>query len=276
MNFSIKPQLITPAYASELLKMNTNNRTVRDSKVEALAQSMRKGEWELSNDAITISEGNVLLNGQHRLLAVVRSGVPCNFILYTGAPDSTFDIMDTPALRSVGDAIQRRGGNNTARTSSVISLVSRWNADYENEWETLFRYGREARGTRKEHLSYYDENSGLVAKWLAVAQNVVGKNVALVPITQLAAFGLFLETKMNHSEEKISGFFKQLIYDGATSNTTILYVRKKLLRHKMKIELLGRGDDIRLMVRAWNDYALGKQVQLINTKEDSFRYIRPV
>lgn len=90
--------LVTPKYAEELLKMNTDNRKVRQTKVDSLAESMKKGEWELSNDAIVISEGNVLLNGQHRLLAVIKSGVPCNFIIYTGAPDSAFGIMDTPAL----------------------------------------------------------------------------------------------------------------------------------------------------------------------------------
>lgn len=102
--------MISPKYAEELLKLNTNNRKVRQSKVDSLAESMKKGEWELSNDAITISEGNVLLNGQHRLLAVVKSGVPCNFILYTGAPDSSFGIMDTPSLRRVSDVISRMGG----------------------------------------------------------------------------------------------------------------------------------------------------------------------
>ena len=102
--------LVTPKYAEELLKMNINNRKIRQSKVDSLAESMRKGEWELSNDAIVISEGNVLLNGQHRLLAVVKSGVSCNFILYTGASDSTFGIMDTPTLRRVSDVIHRMGG----------------------------------------------------------------------------------------------------------------------------------------------------------------------
>lgn len=276
MNFSINPQLITPAYAAELLKMNTNNRAIRQSKVDALAESMRKGEWELSNDAITISEGNVLLNGQHRLMAVVKSGVPCNFIVYTGAPDSTFDIMDTPSLRKVSDVIQRKGGTNTVRMQATIAAVSRWIDDYENNWETLFRFDNHARGTRREAITYYEEHKDILTKWLNRAAQIVEKNVALLPTTTLAGFAVFLESKLNHSEEKIATFLKELILDGMTSNGTILYARKRLLRNKMKLETLKRGDDIRLLVRAWNDFCLGRQVQIIKMNEDVFVYIRPV
>lgn len=276
MNFSIKPQLITPAYAAELLKMNTNNRAIRQSKVDALAESMRKGEWELSNDAITISEGNVLLNGQHRLMAVVKSGVPCNFIVYTGAPDSTFDIMDTPSLRKVSDVIQRKGGTNTVRMQATIAAVYRWIDDYENNWETLFRFDNHARGTRREAITYYEEHKDILTKWLNRAAQIVEKNVALLPTTTLAGFAVFLESKLNHSEEKIATFLKELILEGMTSNGTILYARKRLLRNKMKLETLKRGDDIRLLVRAWNDFCLGRQVQIIKMNEDVFVYIRPV
>ena len=62
MKPEVKQVIITPEYAAELLKMNINNRSVRTRKVAELADAMRKGEWELSNDAIVISEGNILLN----------------------------------------------------------------------------------------------------------------------------------------------------------------------------------------------------------------------
>lgn len=268
--------LVTPKLAEEYLKMNTNNRPIRQSKVDSLAESMKKGEWELSNDAITISEGNVLLNGQHRLLAVVQSGTPCNFIVYTGAPDSTFDIMDTPSLRRISDVLQRKGGTNNVRAQAVISAISRWAKDYQSGWETAFRFDNHICWTRRECIDFYDNNHEDISKWINHAQSVIDKNVALIPLTTLAAFGLFLESVMQHSEEKIVEFFKALIVDGKTRNGTILYVRKRLLRHKMKMETLPKMDNLRLMIRAWNDFTLGKEAQVISTNVDSFRYIRPV
>ena len=276
MNFSIKPVTITPKYAEELLKMNTNNRRVRQQKVDSLADSMRKGEWELSNDAITISEGNVLLNGQHRLLAVIQSGCTCPFILFTGAPDSSFDIMDTPTVRSVADVIQRKGGTNTTRASAVVSKVVNWDVDFENRWDTVYRFDRKSKATRKELIEYYENHRQQVDMWLAHAESVIKKGTPLVQITTLAAFGVFLNVTMRHSEEKIVAFFKELIIDGVTKNSTILYARKRLMRHKMKTEVLPSNDDVRYMVRSWNDYVLGRQSQIIKANEDGFRYIKPV
>lgn len=43
MKKEIKQVVITPEYAGELLRMNVNNRNVRQSKVDALAESMKKG-----------------------------------------------------------------------------------------------------------------------------------------------------------------------------------------------------------------------------------------
>ena len=87
---------------------------------------------------------------------------------------------------------------------------------------------------------------------------------------------MFFEKTLNHPEDKIRSFFHELLVDGATKHSTILYVRRKLFRHKIKAEILSKDDNIRLMVRAWNDYILGKETQQIKTTEDSFRYVIPV
>lgn len=276
MNFSIKPMLVTPKYAEELLKMNVNNRKVRQSKVDSLAESMTKGEWELSNDAIVISEGNILLNGQHRLLAVVKSGVPCNFIVYTGASDSSFGIMDTPSVRRVSDVIYRMGGANATNADATVSKFINLNYDYRNGWETSWRYSCHVQATRKECIETYEKHAEDIQKWVNFANSIIGRGVALVSLSTIASFCLFLNLTLNHPEEKIRSFFTELIVDGATSHSTILHVRRKLLRNKMKTEVLPKDDVLRYVVRAWNDYVLGKQTSIVLTTSDSFRFIRPI
>lgn len=276
MNFSIKPMLVTPKYAEELLKMNVSNRKVRRSKVDSLAESMKKGEWELSNDAIVISEGNILLNGQHRLLAVVKSGVACNFIVFTGATDSSFGIMDTPSVRRVSDVIYRMGGTNPNNAEAVVRDFMNLTLDYNNGWETMWRYGHRSQATRKECIDAYEKYAEDIAKWLKFADHVIGKGASLISMSAVASLGLFFNVTLNHPEDKIRAFFRELFVDGATSHATILYVRRKLLRHKMKLETLSKDDRHRLVIRAWNDYVLGKQSNVIRTTEDAFRYIKPV
>lgn len=275
MKTEIKQVMIGPAQAEELLQRNKNNRNIRKNQVEALAAAMKRGDWELSNDAIVVSEGGLLLNGQHRLLAVVQSGVTCPFILFTGASDSSFDIMDTPTVRKVSDVIQRKGGTNTIRCSSVIAKYLNICNDKESGWETSCRFQNASQSTRREKIEVYERLHDDIHKWLNKCDNLLSQNIVLAPITLLAAFALFLEKELHHPEEKIANFLKELCIDGRTSNSTILHVRKKLIRHRMKADLLPRHDDFRYIIRAWNDYLQNKSVQVINTREESFRYIRP-
>lgn len=275
MKTEIKQVMIDPAQAKELLQRNKNNRNVRENQVEALAAAMTRGDWELSNDAIVVSEGGFLLNGQHRLLAVIRSGVACPFILFTGASDSSFDIMDTPTIRRISDVIQRKGGTNTVRCESVIGKFLNLCFDREQGWETVARFNNRVEATRRARIDAYEHLQNDIHKWLKTCDNLLSQNITVAPVTLLAAFALFLEKGLNHPEEKIVNFLKELCIDGRTKNGTILHVRKKLIRHRMKADLLPRHDDFRYIIRAWNDFLQNKSVQTISTREESFRYIRP-
>lgn len=275
MKTEIKSVTITPQYAEELLKMNINNRNVRQHKVDALAKAMTQGEWELSNDAITISEGNILLNGQHRLMAVVQSGVACPFILFTGAADKSFDVMDTPALRRVSDVIQRKGGTNVVRSEAAVRRYLNLLIDLQNEWETAFRFNNRSDATRRSMIDCYDNHKEDLYKWMSICSRLLEGNIAVVSPTLLCAFSMFLEKNLHHPEDKIKTFLRELLVDGATKHATILHVRKKLLRNKMKTEILARHDDFRFIIRAWNDYLLGKEVTIVKTNEDAFRFVRP-
>jgi hypothetical protein len=279
MKKEIKQVTITPEYANELLRMNINNRNVRQTKVDALAASMKKGEWELSNDAITVSEGNILLNGQHRLMAVVQSGVPCEFILLTGVSDSSFDIMDTPTLRRVSDVLQRKGGSNTVRAEATISKYLAFLHDKENGYETLTRYDASSpasASTRREKIKAWEKLGEYVSKWLTFVDRAYTRGISLAPIAQVAALCMFLEIDMKHPEEKIKNFLEELFVADKVTNKTCLYVRKKLIRHKMKSEILHKNDILRFVVRAWNDFLLGREASLIVVSADSFNYIIPL
>lgn len=78
-------RLITPAEAQEMLKGNTGNyRKPCRKRVEALSIVMGRGEWELNGETIKIALDGSILDGQHRLLACVRSGVPIYSVVVTG------------------------------------------------------------------------------------------------------------------------------------------------------------------------------------------------
>lgn len=94
---------ITPSMASAILELNTSNRNVKLSHVRTLSGAMKRGEWILSPQAIQISSENVLIDGQHRLLAVVDSGVTIKAVIWNGVSPDVYKITDRGVTRTMSD-----------------------------------------------------------------------------------------------------------------------------------------------------------------------------
>ena len=69
--------LVTPKQAKVWLKSNdsTKNRGISQRRVAAYANDMRHGNWQLTHQGICFGLNGVLIDGQHRLLAVILANV---------------------------------------------------------------------------------------------------------------------------------------------------------------------------------------------------------
>lgn len=74
---------ITPEIATHYLSGNKSNRTVSNSTVTKYASDMSSGNWRLTHQGILIGKNNVVVDGQHRLHAVKKSGMGQWFLLST-------------------------------------------------------------------------------------------------------------------------------------------------------------------------------------------------
>ena len=118
--WSFDVETITPEKAVEILaKCNRGNRKLRPGTVARYSRMMALGEWRLSPEAIVISRTGRLLNGQHRLSAVVQSGVPVRFMTIRGPEDDVFSVLDRGAVRTTSDAL-----NSDKRETEVARLVA--------------------------------------------------------------------------------------------------------------------------------------------------------
>jgi len=66
---------ITPNVAAKLLENNPSNRPVSRTKVAEYIRQLLNGEWQTTHQGILLGKGDILLDGQHRLLAIVECGV---------------------------------------------------------------------------------------------------------------------------------------------------------------------------------------------------------
>jgi len=104
--WSFDVETITPEVASVILdRCNHGNRRLRQGVVEKYAKMMKSGDWHLSPEAIVISNTGRLLNGQHRLSAVVKAGRAVRFVTIRGPGDDVFAVLDRGAVRTTADAL---------------------------------------------------------------------------------------------------------------------------------------------------------------------------
>src|SRR6266568_3853923 len=96
---------IRPQDATEWLRCNKNNRPVRKRHVEFLAAEILAGNWQVNGQAIVIADNEEVLDGQHRLFAIIEAGKPIQSLVVYGITPEAFRTIDTGAKRTGADAL---------------------------------------------------------------------------------------------------------------------------------------------------------------------------
>lgn len=119
---------IGPKEAKYLLSKNTKNRRVSWKHVEKLAKEMASGKWVNNGETIKFSSDDVLLDGQHRLYAVIQSGVTVTMSIVQGVYDpDAFKTIDVNArARGAHQVAEMMGVKNANNVTSVARRLIHW------------------------------------------------------------------------------------------------------------------------------------------------------
>lgn len=110
---------ITPAQAKSWLDLNVDNRRIADRLVGQYAEDMKSGRWEYNYQAIIFSITNRLLDGQHRLHAIVRSNTTIEADVVFDAPDEVRNTIDIGKARTTCDLAMMEQLKNPALVAAV-------------------------------------------------------------------------------------------------------------------------------------------------------------
>jgi len=115
-------ETIGPEQAEALLKMNTANFRKPDMRrVDSYAKEMSLGNWSLNGDTIKLN-GTVLLDGQHRLMAIVKSRVTIQTIVVRGVEEDGKTI-DRGKPRTIAQWCSHNGIKNAKQVASSAKMV---------------------------------------------------------------------------------------------------------------------------------------------------------
>lgn len=95
-------ETVTPEQAALWLTRNCpHNRKINPERVASMAEAMRAGQWVDTHQGIAFSPSGILLDGQHRLRAVILAAVPVRLMVARGVPEESFGLLDRGQMRSL-------------------------------------------------------------------------------------------------------------------------------------------------------------------------------
>ena len=124
------PQIVmlTPEMAVQMLEHNTLNRPLSDHHVQRIARQIALDKWRFNGDTIKIADTGDVLDGQHRLWAVIESKKTVETIIVRGIAREAFATIDTLRKpRSGSDTLALSGATRYRNvTASALSWLIRW------------------------------------------------------------------------------------------------------------------------------------------------------
>ena len=115
---------IYPSMAKEwMATSNINNRKLRPNIVDKYADAMLRDQWIYNSESIKFDTNGVLIDGQHRLQAVIKSNVPLFTQVTTNLSTLAFDTIDDGAPRRAADLIYRAGIKNANSVTSIAKAI---------------------------------------------------------------------------------------------------------------------------------------------------------
>lgn len=100
---------VTPEIATEWMSRNRVNRSVTQRKLKQYQADMERGNWAGIGDPIRFTKTGRLMDGQHRLLAIIAAGAKIQLVVMVGLNDEDFDKVDTGKQRQASDVLTIEG-----------------------------------------------------------------------------------------------------------------------------------------------------------------------
>lgn len=96
---------VTPELARQWLECNDHNRRLRVLHVAGLAVDIRERRWRTTHQGIAFSKDGRLIDGQHRLGAIIEAKMPAFLTVFIDLDDDMFGALDRGARRTVADEL---------------------------------------------------------------------------------------------------------------------------------------------------------------------------
>lgn len=253
---------ITPEIAADMLETGwtIRNRTVNSIVVDRYADDMRKGLWTMTGEAVKFDREGHLLDGQHRLWAIIESGCTIPILVVRGIEYEHLAEMDTGRKRTPQQWLEM---HDYKYTGDLIGTINQLEAFKHLGHLYNFTTGERRKWGRKtnaEYLAYVREHDGLYEALLE-ARRYYHKSVTAVSPSVLTTLLILFQEKSHEDAHYFWDRFATGV--GLTEGSPILLYRNMMMRWRQEGHK-GQKFDAYLTsaygIKAWNFFRRGETI----------------
>lgn len=269
---------ITPAMASAWLEENKfDNRRLDDRNVDKIARDIKSNKWVFDGTPIRFDRNNNIIDGQHRLWAIVMTGKAVESSVVRGLEENAKYTIDCGKSRSNADIFHFHGYTNNTVLASVCRLAIgyrdsnkdmwKWAKDCSHKRLTTQELLKEAESNKKIHKSIDDTFN------LKVVGKMFGKSTA--------AFCHYVISLAEAETWKVSEFFVALDKGvNLPEDSPILTLRNTLTIRDIDMQDSKGGNKAcayktALVIKCWNAWRDGRVINRLMYRPEADVYPVP-
>ncbi len=249
----VQLETITPKKAAEWLKKNTTNRPLSQPWINRLAAIILDGKWQVNGDTVRFNGDGTLVDGQHRLHAVLVANKPVESYVVRDVPQEAFDTIDQGHKRTNADVLARRGEKHYVCLAAAAARV--W------QYENRFRFG--SLSPRPDQL---DAVLAKHPKLRLAVELAISLRPRILSPSDLAFFLYW--TRRLHGEIVADPFWISVATaDGLRSGTPAYALYKRLMDSTQAVAKLPREIRLGICIKAFNAYITDRPMKCLRVSE---------
>lgn len=253
-------ETITPAKAVEYLRTSRGNRPISKTAVKSYCDSMKRGKWMLNGVPIIFDDEGHLMDGHHRLNAIIQAGFPVQTWVCRGVSPEAFTTIDQGRGKHLGQLLAMQ----QVKHYNIVASIVNGNHSLIMSGRLLSNNG--PKNKAMSNMDFYDEYQQDPAGF-DEAGDIAAELNGKARILKAAWIGS-LYYYLSHTGGYEKGFVKKFFEAACGLETSGIDVadelRNFIIRNDRKDRRLEASYLFAIVCKAWNAYAEGRVVKRYN------------
>lgn len=215
---------ITPDFANYVLTTkNKNNRSFKAANLKRLITTIENDEWMVTHQGIAFDNDGNLLDGQHRLQAIAKTGKTLPMMVTRNLDSNIFNCVDRGTARSAADGLFIQGCFNSKQLAAGIKVYLLYHAYPKGAWANV---------VMPSHIEISNEYNSKKDLWDNISVKICQYHKKFHFFNMSVAIAMYkLILDNNYSENIFEPFWRQLAEGiNLQSDNPILSFRNQMMQ----------------------------------------------